>query len=181
MAATKPTIRELRNEAQRLGITPESAGCSVDELLRRARENEDPLAYLAIYAVPLDEPIAANPPVEEAPPAPELPEAVEVLPEPEIEKPESETAPKGIESIPAPEQPTPTIVRTSISVPVSGVNLDGNYIGKHLDVRLSRTQALALRRLYLGLDAENGRLANGRRVNNPADGIRWMLEQILPQ
>jgi len=52
MIATKPTFKELRAEAVRLGITAESLGYPLDDLVRRARENDDPLGYLAIYAGP---------------------------------------------------------------------------------------------------------------------------------
>jgi hypothetical protein len=52
MTATKLTIKELRTEAQRLGITTELTGGALEELLRLARDNEDPLGYLAIHAPP---------------------------------------------------------------------------------------------------------------------------------
>ena len=43
---TQPTDNKLRAEILRLGITVESAGCSTEELISRARTSGDPLGYL---------------------------------------------------------------------------------------------------------------------------------------
>ena len=55
-----------------------------------------------------------------------------------------------------------------------------NRLKRHLDVRLTMDQGIALRRLLLGLDAHNARLRDGRRVLCSADVIRWLLDQLDP-
>ena len=164
----KPTIKDLRAEAQRLGITAESLGYPVDDLVRRARENEDPLAYLAIYASPAAaETEAAKGETTEmgviSPIGPIGPIAGEPLAEPPL---------------PPPNLLTPVPSTVTIAVPFSSASLDHCYISTHVDAQLSHQQGLALRRLHLGLDAAGARLANGRRVATPPDAVRWMLEQV---
>ncbi len=57
MTATKSKSKpvswaKLREEVHRLGITEQSAGRPLDELIRQARREEDPLGFLAMYAPP---------------------------------------------------------------------------------------------------------------------------------
>jgi len=52
------------------------------------------------------------------------------------------------------------------------------YVSTHVDGHLDRVQAGALRRLQNGLDAQNVRLQNGRRVATTIDAVRWLLERI---
>jgi len=52
------------------------------------------------------------------------------------------------------------------------------YVPRHVDVQLDKEQGSKLARLLKGLDAENARLANGRRVINRVDAVRWLIEQI---
>jgi len=158
MIATKPTFKDLRCEAQRLGITAESLGYPIDDLVRRARENEDPFAYLAIYAGP-----AAG-----------ETEAAKASTEPV----KSETPEMGLISPIGPIAPIPVPSTVTIAVPFSSASLDHCYISTHVDAQLSHQQGLALRRLHLGLDAAGARLANGRRVATPPDAVRWLLEQV---
>ena len=157
--ATKPTFKDLRAEVERLGITPDLAGCPIDELVRRARENEDPLGYLAIHA-----------------PEPPATAAVDTGPYSD----EAETEPIGDVPAPLPGPPAgeAPIVVVSLTAPISGASLETCYISRHADVRLSLDQGLMLRRLYAALDQTGLRLANGRRVANPPDAIRWLLEQL---
>jgi hypothetical protein len=165
--ASKPTLKDLRAEAHRLGITAESAGCSIDELLRMARENDDPLGFLAIYAPDGD--IDDNTSVETA--------AAEKTPAEEVEQDAEE--PIGDVPTPLPEPPSPeppSVV--SVSAPLSNADLNGCYISTHADVHMSHEQGRTLRRLHLALDAEGARLASGRRIITSADAVRWLLEQI---
>ena len=143
MSATqqKPTFKELRAEAQRLGITAESVGKSLEEFLRIARDNDDPFGYLAIYAGPAT-----------------LAETKTAQPEPPAK---------------------PTAESVTITVPMSRITLTG-FVGSHVDVQLSHSQAVALRRLFHALDAAGTRLTNGRRVATTADAVRWILEQTAP-
>jgi hypothetical protein len=48
-AIGKPTLKQIKAEARRLGITrPEGGGG--DEIVKAAMEHEDPFGYLAIHA-----------------------------------------------------------------------------------------------------------------------------------
>jgi hypothetical protein len=51
------------------------------------------------------------------------------------------------------------------------------YSQRHLDMQLTEPQALALRGILDALDSAGARLANGRRVINAPDAIRWLLEE----
>jgi hypothetical protein len=160
----KPTIRELRAEAQRLGITAESAGCSVEELIRAARSSDDPLGYLAIYA-----PSGEDVDVSEDSPTPHAP------------SPQIPAAAEPIGDVPAPLPPPvePAKIKTVvIEVPLVDADLAEAYLSRHVEARLSRDQAENLRKLFLALDAGGARLANGRRVIRAADALKWLLEQI---
>jgi len=159
--ASKPSIRELRAEAQRLGITTKSAGGSIEELLREARENEDPLGYLAIHAPSGDVP-SSQTVVDETPEA-------------------DESEPIGDVSAPIPESSVvePPVIRdVSLTVPLCDASFDRCYISTHTEVRLSREQGITLRRLHFALDATGARLSNNRRVIHLADAIKWMIEQV---
>jgi hypothetical protein len=173
MTATKPTIRELRAEAQRMGITAESCGNAVEELLRLARDNEDPLGYLAIHA-----PSPPQPPLEteitQTDPCPLTPDpSLDVICEPIGDVPAP--LPVGKQEI-SPQSPIPN--PCVLTVPVARPDLDNCYISRHCEVRLSPQQARTLRCVLLGLDAAGERLSNGRRVATPADALRWLLEKI---
>ena len=144
-------LKELRSRAKQLGITPESAGCPVEELIARARENEDPLAYLGLY---VPEPAAAG---DESPPAADPPPDVDA------------------ESPPPPD--VEAIVEVTLRVPL----LDGDppgHCGRHVDAQLNADQAWTLKQLRIALDKTDARLANGKHVDGRADVIRWLMEQI---
>jgi len=144
--ASKPTMKDLRAEVQRLGITADSAGCPIDELLRTARDNDDPLGFLAIHA-----------------PADREAESAEYDP---------------IGDVPAPLPEPPAVADVSVSVPLADFRDERCYISRHVEVRLSRQQGIALRRLQLALDARGERLAGGRRVIHAADALKWLLDQL---
>lgn len=56
---------------------------------------------------------------------------------------------------------------------------DGEYLRRRIDVnRLTRHQALALKRLTLGLQLRGEQLNAGCEVRNASDAIRWILEQL---
>ena len=151
--ATKPTLKDLRAEAQRLGLTAESAGCPIEELLKTARDADDPLGYLTIYA---PAPIESKPPKPETPPAEEEPEIAE-----------------DVGAVPVLEP-----MMATITVPLSPSALEGCYISNHVDVRMTIAQATVLRRLHLALDTSEARLANDRHIASTADAVRWLLEEI---
>ncbi|HEY4759562.1 MAG TPA: hypothetical protein VIH42_03180 [Thermoguttaceae bacterium] len=163
------TLKDLRAEAQRLGITTESAGCSIEELLNRARENEDPMAYLTIHAPTNHQPNKSN--TEE--------QATNSLEEADNNHPPADGLADKTEDHPPAPPPSPLVIE--IILPVSPVNLEGCYISNHTEVRMNSDQGLTLRRLLLGLDAQGEKLRNGRRIASAADALRWMLEQISSQ
>lgn len=164
--ASKATIKKLWAEVRRLGITAESAGCQLDELIRQARDQDDPLGYLAIHA-PIGDAAAG---VSEETAADESPAEVSK----QDEKPIAETPkPPSLD----PPAPDPQSI-VSISVPLSTAGKRGCYISKHVEIRMTHEQGVTLRRLHLALDTEGARLANGRRVIHLADAVKWLLEQI---
>lgn len=64
-----------------------------------------------------------------------------------------------------------------IEVPLGGIAA-GAYLSRHVEVRLSREQAIALKRLHLALRRGNAELLSGRPIVHQADAVRWLLEQI---
>ena len=50
--------------------------------------------------------------------------------------------------------------------------------GLHINTHLSPEQSLALRRVTAALDKQLTRLTNGRRVVNPCDALKYLLEQV---
>ena len=55
------------------------------------------------------------------------------------------------------------------------------YVSRHLDVQMTRTQALALRRVLDGLRASHALLPNGKHVDAAPDAIRWILDSVYEQ
>jgi len=50
--------------------------------------------------------------------------------------------------------------------------------GLHVNTHLTPEQSHALRRVTAALDEHMARLSNGRRVINPCDALKYLLEQI---
>jgi hypothetical protein len=200
----RPTVKELRTEIERRGITDDSAGCSIEELIRKARATDDPSDFLEKFLLTKESrepnPSAANiaqgfapetktVPDETIPPADETPETEspekaaenETLAE-QLEKDrfENEGAP------PIAEEPEParTIGVGEITVPLGDLPMDQVEAGKihvsrHLEVQLSAKEAVALRRITLGLDQSGEKIpSTGKRVVKAGDAIRWMLEKL---
>jgi len=78
---------------------------------------------------------------------------------------------------PAPELAAPALATVLIEAPFDP---DATLIDwcAHLDIKLTREQTNALRRLVHGLDRRQATLDNGRRVVSPADGVRYLLEAV---
>lgn len=53
--------------------------------------------------------------------------------------------------------------------------------GLHINTHLSPDQSLALRRVTAALDKRLSRLSNGRRVINPCDALKHLLERIAAE
>lgn len=63
-----------------------------------------------------------------------------------------------------------------VEVPIAEVPLA--TWGLHINTHLTLEQSHALRRVTAALDERLIRLSNGRRVINPCDALRYLLEQI---
>ena len=75
------------------------------------------------------------------------------------------------------ENPSPNSVL--IEVPVGEV-LPATW-GLHVNTHLTLDQSHALRRITAALDERLARLSNGRRVINPCDALKYVLEQVCAQ
>jgi hypothetical protein len=53
------------------------------------------------------------------------------------------------------------------------------YIPRNVDVRMSRAQARILRDKLRTLQDSGARTADGKPVNNRAQAVRWILENIV--
>ena len=177
---TKPTLKELRAEVQRLGITPERVGRqTIQEVVQCARNHEDPMGWLSIYGTP--EAMEAVEAEEAAPTETESGDVADGQAEPAeaacelAVDAENEPIEDASASPPAAPRRLPTV---KIVVPQADTDLTDCYISGHVDVRMTSRQGVALRRLCLALDAQNVCLANGRRAVTAADAVRWLLEEI---
>jgi peptidoglycan hydrolase-like protein with peptidoglycan-binding domain len=73
-------------------------------------------------------------------------------------------------------RPVPTAHR-QITVPLADIPV--SYLQRRIDLRkLTGRQSLAVRQLQEALDARGVRLANGSRISNPANALKWLLEEI---
>jgi hypothetical protein len=68
------------------------------------------------------------------------------------------------------EQPAASVVQ---SVPASE-----GYIPRNVDVRMNRTQAKILRDKLRQLQDAGARTADGRHVDNRAQAVRWIIENM---
>lgn len=94
--------------------------------------------------------------------------------------PPKETKPAAPAQAPRDPQPVTTVsinVHLAEPVDIGYQNSDGR--AQHLDVQLYDAEHRAtLRKLFAGLDESGARLANGKRIANHADAVRWVLETI---
>ena len=84
------------------------------------------------------------------------------------------------EEKPVEEEPA-EIPTALIECPLAELSGDGYFANPdsgHVAARLDRRQALALNRLYRGLDQTGARMANEKRIFSRADAVRWLLEQL---
>lgn len=167
--AERPTVKKIRAEIERLAITEQSAGCSIDELIRQARENDDPLAFLSTYVDPAAEP--SRQPASETQGTGDSGQGTG-------KQGTGFAAAPPIEPEPQREFAHCTISAPLGELPMEQVRAGKYYVSRHLEVQLSGEQAIALRRIVLGLDGQRAKLRNGKRVFKGADAIRWLLEQI---
>lgn len=77
--------------------------------------------------------------------------------------------------------PIPSIIAVRLELPFIPVADDfGGYLTRHVEAQLDERQRRNLRGLINGLKASGERLATGRPIENHADAIKWLLEQIHP-
>ncbi len=72
------------------------------------------------------------------------------------------------------EKSTPETVL--IEVPIAEV--PPTTWGQHINTHLSPEQSHALRQVTAALDQQLARLSTGRRVVNPCDAFKYLLEQV---
>jgi hypothetical protein len=64
-----------------------------------------------------------------------------------------------------------------LAVPLADVPF--GYLPRRIDLRkLTSRQSQALRQLQEALDSQGMKLANGSRIGNPANAIKWLLEAM---
>ena len=64
-----------------------------------------------------------------------------------------------------------------VTLKVPTCKTDG-YVGDRIDVRMTRREAIACRRLFDGLRSEHVILPTGRHVDRSPDAVRWILNRI---
>ncbi len=65
----------------------------------------------------------------------------------------------------------------TFSVPIAAVSVQG-FTRRRIDVRLSRRQGDALKRIMLALQSQDARLADRRPIKNVTDAVRWLIDQV---
>lgn len=65
----------------------------------------------------------------------------------------------------------------AVPVPVAEIE-PAEYQPRHVDVMLHGTLPEVMKRVRVGLMAQNERLREGRLVENNADVVRWLLEGV---
>lgn len=70
-----------------------------------------------------------------------------------------------------------TLEHRKLDVPLA--NVPFGYLPRRIDLRkLTGRQSQALRQLQEALDQQGVRLANGSRIGNPSNAIKWLLESL---
>jgi hypothetical protein len=162
----KPTDKAIRQQITHLGITPEVAGRSIDQIVREAREQSDPFAWLEVLSLTGGGATATQ------------------------DADVSESADAGVgagtedgatieQETVQPEAEKKARVRTlALKVPRSDRSFARCYISDHVETRLTRDEGLALRALLDGLQERGEKLADGSAVKTAPKAIRWLLQQI---
>jgi hypothetical protein len=72
------------------------------------------------------------------------------------------------------QQPRPQVATKLENPPASE-----GYIPRNVDVRMSRAQAKILRDKLRALQDTGAKTADGKPVNNRAQAVRWILENMI--
>ena len=78
------------------------------------------------------------------------------------------------------DKPTKVLTKSPVILELPVVCMNA-YINRHLDVQMSRTQALALRRVLDGLRDKHAVLTGGKHVDSTPDALRWILDSVYEQ
>ena len=71
----------------------------------------------------------------------------------------------------------PQLISKMVRVPLAQIPF--GYLPRVCDVRkMTGKQSQALRQLQEALCSQGATLANGTRINNPSNAIKWLLESI---
>jgi len=71
----------------------------------------------------------------------------------------------------------PELISKMVRVPLAQIPF--GYLPRVCDVRkMTGKQSQALRQLQEALCSQGATLANGTRINNPSNAIKWLLESI---
>lgn len=69
------------------------------------------------------------------------------------------------------------VASRQLSVPLADVPF--GYLPRRIDLRkLTSRQSQVLRQLQEALNSQGAKLANGSRIGNPANAIKWLLEAM---
>jgi hypothetical protein len=89
-----------------------------------------------------------------------------------LDQPEQELDPR------PPEPPKPIQCESAnLMVPLAAVDESG-FTRQRITVRLTKPQARAWRRLFVGLNAQDERLSDGQHVTKPIDAVRWLFDRL---
>ena len=72
------------------------------------------------------------------------------------------------------QQPRPAVAAKLDNPPASE-----GYIPRNVDVRMSRAQARILRDKLRTLEDSGAKTADGKPVNNRAQAVRWIIENLV--
>ena len=67
-----------------------------------------------------------------------------------------------------------------VSYPIISASDVEGYCQRKLDMSLTISQSVLLRRLVVGLIASEKTTGNGKRVESAPDAVRWLIEQVDP-
>lgn len=80
------------------------------------------------------------------------------------------------DSVAAIDKKTEDVSFVQLEAPMSATAV--GFVRKRYEVRLSGQQALAIRRLTLGLGESGAKLQNGKFIETGSDAIKWLLENL---
>ena len=72
----------------------------------------------------------------------------------------------------------PVMTEKTLSIPLAQIPF--GYLPRRIDLRkLTSRQSQGLRQLQEALDSQGAKLANGSRIGNPSNAIKWLLESLV--